>query len=941
LIAACLPLPGRVPQLLGRRGECDVLDRLLRAVRAGASGVLVVRGEPGVGKTVLLDYLAGHAPGCRVVRAAGVQSEMELAFAGLHQLCAPMLDHLDGLPVPHGEALRTAFGIRAGAAPSRFFIGLAVLGLLSEVAGERPLVCLVDDQQWLDRASAQVLGFVARRLAAEPVGLVFAVRDPGEDLAGLPALTVRGLRDGDARALLDSVLTGPLDARVRDRFIAETRGNPLALLELARGLTPEQLAGGFGLPGGRPGEMALSGRIEESFRRQLGALPRQARRLLLLAAADPSGDPLLVWRAAATLGIPAQAATPAVEARLVEFGARVRFRHPLARSAAYRSASLPDRQQAHGALAEATDAALDPDRRAWHRAQAAAGPDEQVAAELERSAGRAQRRGGEAAAAAFGERAALLTPDPVRRAQRMLAAAQAKRDAGALDAALGLLVAAGAGPPDALRAAQVEHLCGQIAFDQQRGTASARLLIGAARLLGPLNASLAREAHLEALVAAMWAGHLGRTGGVREAAEAALAAPPAPDPPRAADVLLDALALRYTQGYTAAVPALTQALELLVALGSSRGEVRHWPWLAGIRGASGLSAVELWDFESWHRLTVGAAQAARDTGAFVHLQFALNFLARVDLLAGELAAAAELLDEDQLIAEATGNPPVAQTTMMLAAWRGEEQEATALIEAAVQEATARGMGRLADFADYTSAVLYNGLGRHDAARDAVLPVFERDPMALGPFIVPELAEAASRTGDTALVQAALAWLSERTRITPTPWALGIQARLAALLSQGQSAEWRYRESIDRLGRTRVRTELARAHLLYGEWLRRENRRVDARQPLRTAWQMLDAMGAGGFAERARRELLATGETVRKRTPQAAGPRAREALTIQEAQVARLASEGLSNPEISTRLFISPRTVQYHLRKVFTKLGISSRGQLHRVLPGDPDTIRLR
>jgi DNA-binding CsgD family transcriptional regulator/tetratricopeptide (TPR) repeat protein len=923
--------------LTGRRNECGALDRLIEAVRAGASRVLVVCGEPGVGKTALLDYLAGHAPGCRVVRAAGVQPETEFAFAGLHQLCAPIQDHLDRLPVPQREALRTAFGISAGAAPNRFFIGLAVLGLLSAVAEEQPLVWVVDDEQWLDRESGQVLGFVSRRLAAEPVGLVFAARDPGEELAGLPQLTVTGLREGDARALLDSVPTGPVDARVRDRFIAEARGNPLALLELRRTLTPEQLAGGFALPGGRP----LSGRIEEGFRRQVGALPAQTRRLLLLAAADPSGDPLLVWRAAAKLSIPAQAAAPAVEAGLVEFGAGVRFRHPLARSAAYRPASLPDRQAVHGALAEATDAELDPDRRAWHRAQAAAGPDEEVAAELERSAGRAQRRGGFAAAAAFGERAALLTPDPACRARRMLAAAQAKRHEGALDAALGLLVAAGAGPPDALRTAQEEHLRGQIAFDQQRASAASRLLLGASRRLDPLDASLARETHLEALVAAMWAGDPGSPGGVREAAEAALAAPRVADPPRAADVLLDALALRFTQGYAAAVPALTQALELLLALGP--GEALAWASLVGVRGPSGLIAMDLWDCDSWDALAAGQVEAARGAGAFVQLQFALNVMAGVHLLRGELAAAADLLDEDRLIADATGNPSVAITTMLLAAWRGREREAAEIIEATLEAATARGIGgRLADLADYASSLLYNGLGRHDAARDAARRAFEHDQLGLGPFVVPELAEAASRTGDVALVRTALEWLSERTRVTPTEWALGVRARLRALLSEDQSAGRHYRESIDRLARTRVRAELARTHLLYGEWLRRNNRRVDAREQLRTAYQMLDPMGARGFAERARRELLATGETVRKRAPQAEGTRASGTsndLTTQEAQVARLACAGLSNPEISTRLFISPRTVQYHLRKVFSKLGISSRGQLHRVLPGDPDTIR--
>jgi DNA-binding CsgD family transcriptional regulator len=505
---------------------------------------------------------------------------------------------------------------------------------------------------------------------------------------------------------------------------------------------------------------------------------------------------------------------------------------------------------------------------------------------------------------------------------------------------LELLVVAGAGPLDALRAAQMEHLRGQIAFDQQRGAIAPRLLLGAARLLDPLNASLAREAHLEALMAAAWAGDLGSPGCVREVAEAALAAPPGADPPRAADVMLDAIALRFTQGYAAAAPALTRALELLLALDSSPGEARRWLWLVGARSASALIAVELWDFESWQALAAGQVQAARDTGAFVRLQFALTYLAAAHLLAGELAAAAELLDEDQLIADATGNPPTAIAAMMLAAWRGREPEAAEVIEATMETATARGVGgMLVDFADYASSVLYNGLGRHDAARDAARRAFECDQLGFGPFIVPELAEAASRTGDDALVRAALEWLSERARVTPTEWALGIQARLAALLSEGQSAELRYRESIDHLGRARVRAELARSHLLYGEWLRRQGRRMDAREQLRAAHAMLDTMGMEAFANRARRELVATGETVRKRAPRAAGTRAGEpsdALTSQEAQVARLAYEGLSNTEISTRLFISPRTVQYHLSKVFTKLDISSRGQLHLVLPGDPD-----
>jgi DNA-binding CsgD family transcriptional regulator len=705
--------------------------------------------------------------------------------------------------------------------------------------------------------------------------------------------------------------------------------NPLALLELVRRLTPAQLAGGFGLPGA----VSLAGRVEESFRRRVEALPGGTRRLLQLAAADPTGDLGLVWRAAGRLGIRAEAATPAIEADLVEFGTWVRFRHPLVRSAAYRSASLQDRQALHRALAEATDLQADPDRRAWHRAHAAPGPEEDVASELERSARRAQARGGLAAAAAFLERAALLTPDSGRRAQRLLAATRAKRDAGALDAALGLLVAVEAGPPDALRIAEVEHLRGQIALEQRRSSDAARLLLSAARRLEPLDAGLARETHLEALGAAMWAGDLGRPGGVREAAEAVRIAPAGQGPPRAIDVLLDALATRLREGYAAAAPALTRALELLLALNVDADEVGRWFWIAGGR-ANAIVALEMWDAESWHALAARQAQIARDTGALVHLQFALNFLARTHILAGELAAAARLVEEDHLIAEATGNPPLAYAAMELAAWRGEEAPAAELIEATVREATARGQGRLVSFGAYARSVLYNGLGRHDAARDAAWRAFEGDQLGYGPFVVPELAEAASRTGDVTLVRAALEWLSERTRVTPTDWALGIEARVRALLSEGESAESLYRESIARLGRTRVRVELARAHLLYGEWLRRQRRRADARAQLRTAHDMLDAMGTGAFAERARRELAATGETARKRTVET-----RNELTAQESRIARLARDGLSNPEIGARLFISTRTVQYHLGKVFAKLAISSRSQLDRVLSGDPATAQ--
>jgi DNA-binding CsgD family transcriptional regulator len=607
------------------------------------------------------------------------------------------------------------------------------------------------------------------------------------------------------------------------------------------------------------------------------------------------------------------------------------------RSSAYRAASLEERQAVHRVLAEATDAELDPDRRAWHRAHATPGPDEDVAAELERSAGRAQARGGLAAAAAFLERAALLTPDPGRRARRLLAAARAKRDAGALEAALSLLDAVEVGPLDALSAAEVEHLRGQIALVQRRGGEAGRLLLSAARRLEPLDAALAREAHLEALGTAAWAGDLDGPGVLRAAAEAARGAPPGPDPPRAVDVLLEGFALRLTEGYAAAAPTLTRALRLVLDLDVANDQVRRWLWLAGGRATVWLVALELWDAESWHALVAAQARFARDTGALVQLQYTLNSLAAAHLFAGELTAATRLLEEERLIGEATGNPPIGYTEMTLAAWRGREAEATRLIEAASREATARGVGRMVNAATSASSVLHNGLGRHDAARDAAWQAFERDQLGFGPFVVSELAEAASRTGDEALVRAALDWLSERTEGTPVPpseWALGIQARVRALLSEGDAAEHRYRASIAHLGRTRVRVELARAHLLYGEWLRRQRRRLDAREQLRTAHSLLEAMGLEAFAERARRELLATGETARKRTVDTSGE-----LTAQEAVIARLARDGLSNPEIGTRLFISARTVQYHLGKVFAKLAISSRGQLDQVLAGDPATAR--
>jgi DNA-binding CsgD family transcriptional regulator len=906
--------------LTGRDVECGVLDQLVEAVKhADESRALVVHGEAGVGKTALLDHLAGHAQGCRVARAAGVQSEMELAFAGLHQLCAPMLDRLDQLAVPQRDALRTAFGMSAGPAPDRFLIGLAVLSLLSHVAEERPLVCLVDDEQWLDHASAHILAFVARRLGAESVGLVFATRAPGSELAGLPELTVRGLPETDARALLESVLTGPIDGRVMDQLVVETSGNPLALLELPQGLTVAELAGGFGLPGAVP----LASSIEEEFRRRVSGLAHQTRRLLLLAAADPTGDLALVWRAAGRLGIGTEAAAPAVDAGLAEFGTRVRFRHPLARSATYWSVSVQERQEVHRALAEVTDQRLDPDRRAWHRAQAAPGPDEEVAAELERSAGRARARGGLAAAAAFLKQAATLTLDPERRAGRALAAAQAKIQAGVFDVARDLLAMAESGPLTEIQQANVDVMRARLAFVTSRGSDAATLLLRAARRLEPIDPDHSRSTYLDALLAAIFAGCLANPGDdVLEVARAASTAPAPTRATRVCDLLLDGTAAGLHVGYAASVQPLRRALTDFGTGMSVEEELRRM-YLACI------TALRLWDDDRWEQLSARYLRLARETGALSELPLALTARIYALLFAGDLATAASLTDELQAVKEATGSGLAPYSALGLAALRGEEAKASALLDATLKDVTRRGEGIGITFAEWANATLHNGLGNYDKAMAAALhaTAYDKDLAALCWSLV-ELIEAAARCGMTETATTACGRLTELATASGTDWALGAQARSCALLSEGAAAERLYREAIARFGKTRLRVDLARAHLLYGEWLRRERRRSEAREQLRTAHGMLDAMGIAAFAERARRELRATGETALKRTV----PTGREELTAQEAQVARLARDGLSNPEIGTRLFISAHTVQYHLRKVFTKLSITSRSQLDRVLP---------
>ncbi|KKD04199.1 helix-turn-helix transcriptional regulator [Streptomyces sp. WM6386] len=906
--------------LLGRENECKALDDLLAGARAGRSGVLVLRGEPGIGKTELLRHLLGRATGCRTIRAAGVQSEMELSYAGLHQLCAPLLSGLDQLPEPQRDALGTAFGLRGGPAPDRFLVGLAALSLIADAGGEQPLVCLVDDAQWLDKASALTLEFVARRLLAESVVLVFAVREPsaGHALGSLPELSITGLTERDSRTLLDSVVTGPLDERVRDRIVAESRGNPLALLELPRGLNAAEMAGGFE----RPDAWPLSSQIEQGFLRRVQALPAETRRLLLLAAAEPLGDVTLLRCAAGRLGIdPDTAVSHEGVMDLITLGNRVRFRHPLVRSAAYRAAGPLERREIHKALADATDAGLDPDRRAWHLADAASGPDETVAAELERSAGRALARGGIVAAAAFLQRATTLTQNPARRAQRAVAAAQAKLHAGAFEPAAALLATAEAGPLDELGRARIEVLRAGIAFAQNRGGEAPLPLLVAARRFGRLgDVTLARETYLDAVEAAIFVGRLARGPGLLEVGEAAREAPPARQP-QVSDMVLDALVVRLTDGYPASASMMARALEALCDERLPVPVQLRRLWFAS------FIASDLWDDEHWHTAATRHVTVTREAGALNALPDALDSRVFVHLIAGELAAAESLIEETAVVCAATGNSNSARLGPLgLAVWRGREDEARALIAAALAAALPRGQGASVTVTRWYEAVLCNGLGQYAqalaAAREAAA---EQREFASPRWALTELIEAAVRSGSPESATDALERLSEATRASGTDWALGVEARSRALLSEADTAERLYREAIERLERTRVRMDLARAHLVYGEWLRRENRRVDARAQLDVAHEMFSRFGAEAFAERARGELHATGAKVRNHT--VATP---TALTPQEAQIARLVGKGLTNPEIGAQLFISRHTVEWHLRKVFSKLGVSSRREIRAI-----------
>ena len=907
--------------LVGRTVERGVIDRALRDARAGNSRALVVRGEAGIGKTSLLSFAEAAAEGFRVVSATGIESEMDLAFASLHQVCAPLLDRIDQIPAPQAAALDVAFGRAEGPPPSPFLVGLAVLSLFAAVADERPLLCLVDDAQWLDTASGQVLAFVARRLLAESVVIVLAVREPTVEplFVGIDELVVHALRHDEAHELLSMAASSSLDPIVSDRIVSECQGNPLVLIELSTGLTPGELAGGFGVPAAS----TLALQVQARFRDRFLSLPDEERQLLVVAAAEPLGDATSLWQAADRLGIAHDRVVQGVPADLLDIGMRVTFRHPLARAAVYWSASSRERRSAHEALADITDPERDPDRRAWHRAHAASGPDAQVADELEVAAGRSRARGGVASAASLLERATVLTPDPTTRGERALAAARAKHEAGDPESALELLSVALALPLDEFQAARAELLRGDVEFTLRRGADVPQQLLTAAGRLAPHDARLARETYLQALSAAWFAGRLAPGDGVVAVAAAAAEAPPSPDPPRVADLLLEGNVRLIIDGPRAGVPILRRAIDAFGDDDVTVEEEFRWLWMASVATA------DLWDDESRCGLAERFVLVARTAGALAVLPLALGQRFIVHLHAGELSQAASLAAEERSLVRGMGARLTPYGDLALAAFRGERQAADELIDQSSSDARRSGEGIGLTVAAWTGAVLHNGLGEYEQAlRYAELATAHpTDASGCADWALAELVEAASRASKPDRVADALRRLEVTASAAGTDWALGVLARTRALVADDHVAEDLFVESVQRLDRTTVRVELARARLLYGEWLRRQRRRTDARRELRRAHEMFVSMEMRGFAERASRELGATGERLQAHRE---GPVVE--LTPQEAQIASLARAHLTNAEIGAMLFISPSTVDYHLRKVFRKLGITSRHRLADVLP---------
>jgi DNA-binding CsgD family transcriptional regulator len=914
--AAALP-PGKAV-LLGRKLERGQIDRVLQLARQGRSATLVLQGEPGTGKTTLLDYAVESGRDFQVVRLLGIESETELGFAALHQLLLPFLAGLRSLPVPQRDALGGALGLRRGDSPDRFLLALAALTMLSGAAAKRPLLCIVDDAQWIDRESASILGFIARRLSADAIAMLFAVRGPSGrtvDLEGMPWLQIEGLPPEEAGQLLASVAQGRIDRGVSERIIAQTGGNPLGLIELGRELSREQLAGEIRLPELLPVGTSLQAR----YLRQIERMPAETQVLLLAAAADPTGDPALLWRTGEFLGFGIRAAAPAEAEGLLSFSPLVRFRHPLIRSAVYHGAALAERVRVHEALARATDPQVAADLAAWHRAEAAIGPDESIAGELERAADRARERGGWAATARFLIRAATLTPDADERFRRVLTAAEAETTAGACVSAQTLLDSVAGQLDDPVRHAAALRVQGTIRYALDQTAQAASVLLDAARRLAPLDTGLARATLLEALAAARISGRLGKSGASDADIASATRSLPRPASAEAtiSDLLLDADAALILDGHEAAVPILKRAVTAMLEAPVSSAE------LLTLTAVGCTAAGALGDDHALYSLTNWLEVQARDQGAVLPLSTALIFSGSSELFAGHLGRARARYAERGAIEAARGGSCEVGLALVLA-WRGLAAEARAETADAAQVATEQGQGWKLVWLEYARAVLALGMGHYEEALAAAPHGYEENVL-LRTFALPDLIEAAVRCGERETAEQALASVASRAAASPTPLMLGLLARSRALLGSGTDTEALYQEAISYLQQARGRMHLARVELLYGEWLRRERRQRDAREHLQAAYGIFREMGADGFAERARLELAAAGGTARLPASSPGG-----GLTPQELQVAALAAAGFTNLEIASRLFISPKTVDYHLGKVYRKFGVGSRRQLASV-----------
>ena len=909
--------------LVGRQREQQALAQLLDSARRGHSGVLVLRGEPGIGKTALLDDLVARAPDFRVLSLCGAELERDMAYAGVQQLCAPLMGLIGRLPEPQAHALQVALGLTNGAAPDRLLVGLALLTLLGVTSADSPVLCVVDDAQWMDTSSVQALAFVARRIQVDPVVMVFTTRDHGADaLAGHRELILSGLTDRDARLLLATMVPTRLDERVRETVLAEANGNPLALRELHKALTPEGLAGGYGLPSATSTET----HIERTFVSQVSELPSATRLLLIVMAAEPAGRPEWIWSALSILGIGREAAEPAETAGLIFIDGGPRFRHPLIRAAIYRSSSTSQRRRAHAALASSITGPTADDYRAWHRAHATDTPDAQIADELERAATRARARGGVSAAASFLEYAARLTPDPTERARRTLDAAMSNLDAGMPEPAARLIAAAYDSTDDELLAARCELLRAKMAFAASRGVDAPPLLLAAAKRMEHLDPLESRKAYLGAVMAAVLVGRLSteQHNSAPSVAQAARRAPAAPDPPRVIDLLLDGLIVRLSRGYVAAAGPLQAAIRAYLLEWETDAPDPRWHDLTA------RVCLDLFDQDAYNFLTAREVEQLRASGSLTMLPVALVTYSAVCVTAGKFEQAAALLDESAAIITATGAPVRAAIRTYLAAYRGHEQLCREGVQETIDGATGRGEGYDISVALYATAIMYNGLGQYREAMDSAASGARYDDLGMCGYLLVELVEAAVRCKEHKVAAQALGRLLERTGASGTEAALGLAARCTALVSEGAVADVAYQDALAHLERTPVVVYLARTHLIYGEWLRREKRRADARTQLRIAHDMFARMGADGFARRAQRELAATGETVHVWATDATYD-----LTAQESRIALLARDGYTNVEIAGQLFISRRTVEWHLGKIFAKLGITSRRELRTALTTTP------